>query len=273
MAALGRQHRAVGAPFAAGRREGGPAPRGGVDGAAAGGSGAAGAGSGLTHRAPGAAGPRRYPGKGGPGAGAAPGGAQSGGAGAGRMAGLRALWLLAAALGAAGGHPQPCRVPAPPGPGIGPGAGPGPTVRLGALLPPAPARARLRAALARAAGTGPGGGSGGVTLPHNLSLEVVGGGPAARDPGSLARWLCGALAGRGVAAVLALPRSRRELLQLDFLAAALQVPFVSILDTRWPLPFRAQVRPAAPAPLPSLLLSVLAGSVLAPVPALSVLLS
>ncbi|NWX06099.1 NMD3B protein, partial [Caloenas nicobarica] len=62
----------------------------------------------------------------------------------------------------------------------------------------------------------------------------------ARDPGSLARWLCGALAGRGVAAVLALPRSRRELLQLDFLAAALQVPFVSLLDTRGPLPFRAQ---------------------------------
>ncbi|XP_059345797.1 glutamate receptor ionotropic, NMDA 3B [Ammospiza nelsoni] len=148
------------------------------------------------------------------------------------MAGLRALWLLAAALGAAGGHPQPCRVPAPPGPS------PGPAVRLGALLPPAPARARLRAALARATGTGTGPGE--VTLPHNLSLEVVGGGPAARDPGSLARWVCGALAGRGVAAVLALPRSRRELLQLDFLAAALQVPFVSILDTRWPLPFRAQ---------------------------------
>uniref|UniRef100_A0A8C3Y1F9 Glutamate receptor n=1 Tax=Catharus ustulatus TaxID=91951 RepID=A0A8C3Y1F9_CATUS len=159
------------------------------------------------------------------------------------MAGLRALWLLAAALGVAGGHPHPCRVSVSPGPSLGPGSGP--TVRLGALLPPAPARARLRAALARAAGSGPGGSPGEVTLPHNLSLEVVGGGPAARDPGSLARWLCGALAGRGVAAVLALPRSRRELLQLDFLAAALQVPFVSILDTRWPLPFRAQVSPAA----------------------------
>lgn len=154
------------------------------------------------------------------------------------MAGLRALWLLlAAALGAGRGHPQPCRVPAPPGP----------AVRLGALLPPA-ARARLRAALATAAG--PGGSPGGAVLPHNLSLELVAGGPAARDPGSLARWLCGALAGRGVAAVLALPRSRRELLQLDFLAAALQVPFVSLLDTRGPLPFRAQVR-AAPVPVPA----------------------
>ncbi|KAI1230550.1 Glutamate receptor ionotropic, partial [Lamprotornis superbus] len=114
------------------------------------------------------------------------------------------------------------------------------------------------------AGTGPGGSPGEVTLPHNLSLEVVGGGPAARDPGSLARWLCGVLAGRGVAAVLALPRSRRELLQLDFLAAALQVPFVSILDTRWPLPFRAQSpfhfhmdRQSSPEMLVDVLVSVL----------------
>ncbi|NXW75475.1 NMD3B protein, partial [Hirundo rustica] len=86
----------------------------------------------------------------------------------------------------------------------------------------------------------------------------------ARDPGSLARWLCGALAGRGVAAVLALPRSRRELLQLDFLAASLQVPFVSILDTRWPLPFRAQSpfhfhmdRQSSPEMLVDVLVSVL----------------
>ncbi|XP_072701189.1 glutamate receptor ionotropic, NMDA 3B isoform X6 [Ciconia boyciana] len=163
------------------------------------------------------------------------------------MAGLRTLWLLAAALGAAGGHPQPCRVLARAGP----------AVRLGALLPPpAPGRARLRAALLRAAGRGPRGGPGrspgggpgpgpgpgpgGPALPYNLSLEVVAGAPASRDPGSLARWLCGALVVRGVAAVLALPRSRRELLQLDFLAAALQIPFVSLLDTRGPLPFRAQ---------------------------------
>ncbi|XP_065514933.1 glutamate receptor ionotropic, NMDA 3B isoform X3 [Lathamus discolor] len=150
------------------------------------------------------------------------------------MAGLRALWLLAA-LGAAGGHPQPCRVPAPPGP----------AVRLGALLPPgSPRRARLRAALARAAGAGAGAGAGaspgGTPLPSNLSLEVVAGGPAKRDPRSLSRWLCGALAGRGVAAVLALPRSRRELLLLDFLAAALQVPVLSLPDTRGLLPVRAQ---------------------------------
>ncbi|KAI6072307.1 Glutamate receptor ionotropic, NMDA 3B [Aix galericulata] len=152
------------------------------------------------------------------------------------MAGLGALWLLAAALGAAGGHPQPCRVPARAGP----------AVRLGALLPPA-APGRVRAALAGAAGgSGGSGGLGGAALPHNRSLELVAGAPAARDPGSLARWLCGALGGRGVAAVLAVPRSRRELLQLDFLAAALRVPFVSVLDTRGPLPFRPQVRASRP---------------------------
>uniref|UniRef100_A0A8V5HAD7 Glutamate receptor n=1 Tax=Melopsittacus undulatus TaxID=13146 RepID=A0A8V5HAD7_MELUD len=164
---------------------------------------------------------------------ARPVGAQRGGAGSvGLMAGLRALWLLAA-LGAAGGHPQPCRVPAPPGP----------AVRLGALLPPgAPRRARLRAALARAAGTGSGAGVSpqAPPLPSNLSLEVVSGGPAAPDPRSLLRWLCGALSGRGVAAVLALPRSRRELLLLDFLSAALQVPVLSLPDTRGLLPVRAQ---------------------------------
>ncbi|NXX87330.1 NMD3B protein, partial [Urocolius indicus] len=65
----------------------------------------------------------------------------------------------------------------------------------------------------------------------------------ARDPASLARWLCGALVMRGVVAVLALPRSRRELLQLDFFAAALQIPFVSLLDARGPLPFRPQQSP------------------------------
>ncbi|KAM9369071.1 LOW QUALITY PROTEIN: glutamate receptor ionotropic, NMDA 3B [Phaethornis superciliosus] len=147
------------------------------------------------------------------------------------MGGLRTLWLLAAVLGAAGGHPQPCRVPARTDPAAGP------AVSLGALLPPA-VPPRLRAALATAAG--PGGSLDGAELPRNLSLEVVAGGPATRDPGSLARWLCWAVAGRGVVAVLALPRSRRELLQLDFLATALQVPIVSLPETRGSLPFRAQ---------------------------------
>ncbi|NXD17083.1 NMD3B protein, partial [Nothocercus nigrocapillus] len=54
---------------------------------------------------------------------------------------------------------------------------------------------------------------------------------------------CAALVARGVAAVLAVPRSRRELLQLDFLAAALQLPFLSVLDADRPLPFRPQQSP------------------------------
>uniref|UniRef100_A0A8C2TFS1 Glutamate receptor n=1 Tax=Coturnix japonica TaxID=93934 RepID=A0A8C2TFS1_COTJA len=145
------------------------------------------------------------------------------------MGGLRALWLLAAALGAAGGHPHPCRGPTRPGP----------AVRLGALLPsssPGPVRAALSEG---GPGGGPGGGLGAV-LPYNRSLEVVAGGPAVRDPVSLLRWLCGALLGRGVAAVLAVPRSRRELLQIDFFAAALRVPFVSVVGSGRAPPFRAQ---------------------------------
>lgn len=172
------------------------------------------------------------------------------GAARGPMEGLRALWLLAAALGAAGGHPHPCRGPTRPGA----------AVRLGALLPsgsPGPVRAAL-------SGGGSGGGPGAV-LPYNRSLEVVAGGPAARDPASLLRWLCGALLGRGVAAVLAVPRSRRELLQIDFFAAALRVPFVSVVGSGRAPPFRAQVsarpggtrrgsapsRPRTPSPLSS----------------------
>ncbi|OXB70513.1 UNVERIFIED_CONTAM: hypothetical protein H355_016819 [Colinus virginianus] len=137
------------------------------------------------------------------------------------MAGLRALWLLAAALGAAGGHPHPCRGPSRPGP----------AVRLGALLPSS-FPGRVRAALSA--------GGPGAVLPSNRSVEVVAGGPEERDPASLLRWLCGALLGRGVAAVLAVPRSRRELLQIDFFAAALRVPFVSVVGSGRAPPFRAQ---------------------------------
>uniref|UniRef100_A0A8C3VTI9 Glutamate receptor n=1 Tax=Catagonus wagneri TaxID=51154 RepID=A0A8C3VTI9_9CETA len=136
---------------------------------------------------------------------------------------VRALWLcLALALGPgpAGGHPQPCGVLARLGR----------SVRLGALLPRAPAaRARIRAALARAA-LEPG-------LPHNLSLELVTAAPLARDPASLARGLCQALAAPGVAAVLAFPEARPELLQLHFLAAATETPVLSVLrrEARAPL--------------------------------------
>ncbi|XP_028695675.2 glutamate receptor ionotropic, NMDA 3B isoform X2 [Macaca mulatta] len=151
---------------------------------------------------------------------------------------VRALCLgLALALGpgSAGGHPQPCGVLARLGG----------SVRLGALLPRAPlARARARAALARAALA--------PRLPHNLSLELVVAAPPARDPASLAHGLCQALAPPGVAALLAFPEARPELLQLHFLAAATETPVLSLLrrEARAPLgapnPFHLQLHWASP---------------------------
>lgn len=149
---------------------------------------------------------------------------------------VRTLWLglaLALALGPgpgpAGGHPQPCGVLERLGG----------SVRLGALLPRAPAaRARVRAALARAARA--------PRLPHNLSLELVAAAPPARDPASLARGLCQALAAPGVRAVLAFPGARPELRQLHFLAAAAETPVLSVLrrEARAPLgdPVRGDAR-------------------------------
>nr|XP_012601248.1 glutamate receptor ionotropic, NMDA 3B [Microcebus murinus] len=151
---------------------------------------------------------------------------------------VRALWLgLALALGPGptAGHPQPCGVLARLGG----------SVRLGALLPRAPvARARARAALARAALE--------PRLPHNLSLELVAAATPARDPASLARGLCQALAPPGVAALLAFPEARPELLQLHFLAAAAETPVLSVLrrEARAPLgapnPFHLQLDWASP---------------------------
>lgn len=143
-----------------------------------------------------------------------------------------ALWLgLALVLGPgpAGGHPHPCGVLARLGG----------SVRVGVLLPRAPAaRARARAALARA--------SLGPRLPHNLSLELVAAAPPARDPASLARGLCQVLAAPGVAALIAFPETRPELLQLHFLASATETPVLSVLrrEARAPLgsPVRAGIR-------------------------------
>ncbi|XP_047387317.1 glutamate receptor ionotropic, NMDA 3B [Sciurus carolinensis] len=159
---------------------------------------------------------------------------------------VRALWFVLAlglATGSARGHPQPCGVLARLGG----------SVRLGALLPRAPvARARVRAALARAALAPP--------LPHNLSLELVAAAPPARDPASLARGLCQALASPGVSALLAFPEARPELLQLHFLAAATETPVLSVLrrEARAPLgaptPFHLQLDWASP---PETLLDVL----------------
>ncbi|KAM9103878.1 LOW QUALITY PROTEIN: glutamate receptor ionotropic, NMDA 3B [Megaptera novaeangliae] len=149
---------------------------------------------------------------------------------------VRAQWLgLALALGPgpAGGHPHRCGVLVRLGV----------SVRLGALLPRAPA-ARARAALAWAALA--------PRLPHNLSLELVVAAPLARDPASLARGLCQALAAPGVAAVLAFPEARPALLQLHFLAAATETPVLSVLrrEARAPLgsptPFHLQLDWASP---------------------------
>ncbi|XP_053151139.1 glutamate receptor ionotropic, NMDA 3B isoform X1 [Hemicordylus capensis] len=127
---------------------------------------------------------------------------------------LLPLLLLPPAPGR--GHPQPCHILARIGH----------TVRLGALLPRGAGaqQSRVRSALARASRAAA------AALPYNLSLEVLPGAPQHRDPASLARWLCQALVVRGVAAVLAFPASRRELLQLDFAAAFLEIPFVSIVQ-------------------------------------------
>lgn len=135
---------------------------------------------------------------------------------------LGLVLALALAPEPAGGHPEPCGVLA----------------RLGALLPRAPAaRARARAALARAVLT--------PRLPHNLSLELVAVSPTARDPASLARGLCQALAAPGVAAVLAFPEARPELLQLHFLAAAAETPVLSVLRREARAPLGAPVRTEA----------------------------
>ncbi|XP_075758747.1 glutamate receptor ionotropic, NMDA 3B isoform X2 [Pelodiscus sinensis] len=140
---------------------------------------------------------------------------------------LRALWLCAGVAGSllpapGQGHPQPCHVLARAGH----------AVRLGALLPAGGAQSRGRSALARAGRAS--------RLPYNLSLELLPGAPRERDPGSLARWLCQALVGRGVAAVLAFPRAREELLLLGFLAASLEIPVLSLSELQPPAPAGTQ---------------------------------
>ncbi|XP_062815612.1 glutamate receptor ionotropic, NMDA 3B [Anolis carolinensis] len=128
---------------------------------------------------------------------------------------LSCVVLVVLGVGPTLAHPQPCHILSRVGH----------TVRLGALLPPGkkvPSSSSVRNALAHAARASA------WVLPYNLSLEVVPGAPQDRDPASLARWLCQALVVRGVAAVLAFPASRREMLQLDAAAAFLEIPFLSL---------------------------------------------
>ncbi|KAF3690562.1 Glutamate receptor ionotropic, NMDA 3B [Channa argus] len=77
-------------------------------------------------------------------------------------------------------------------------------------------------------------------LPYNLSLELVSRQPAAADPESLFRSVCQGVVVQGVTAVLAFPQTRDELLQVDFMASFLEIPFLSVIDQDEPL--RTQVR-------------------------------
>lgn len=85
-------------------------------------------------------------------------------------------------------------------------------------------------------------------LPYNLSLELVSRQPAAADPESLFRSVCQGVVVQGVSAVLAFPQNRDELLQVDFMASFLEIPFLSVIEHEEPL--RTQVRislgPGAP---------------------------
>ncbi|XP_024128856.1 glutamate receptor ionotropic, NMDA 3B [Oryzias melastigma] len=151
----------------------------------------------------------------------------------------------------------------------------GHTVRLGALLPtrqPARIQNALNRALASIRHQSGGGGDSGATtasqpaplLPYNLSLEMVARSPAGWDPESLSRSACQDLVVRGVSAVLAFPRSKEELIQVEFLSSFLEIPFISILEDTEPLvtqnPFHLQMSARVPpSTLGSLLLAVLQG--------------
>ncbi|MED6247828.1 hypothetical protein ATANTOWER_018367 [Ataeniobius toweri] len=131
-------------------------------------------------------------------------------------------------------HPAPCHILARIGH----------TVRLGALLPTRQP-ARIQNALNRALASirHQSGGTDSTTassqpaplLPYNLTLEMVARSPAGWDPESLSHSACQDLVIRGVTAVLAFPRSREELIQVEFLSSFLEIPFVSILEDTEPL--------------------------------------
>uniref|UniRef100_A0A3B3TY67 Glutamate receptor n=1 Tax=Poecilia latipinna TaxID=48699 RepID=A0A3B3TY67_9TELE len=140
-------------------------------------------------------------------------------------------------------HPAPCHILARIGH----------TVRLGALLPTRqPAGTDSTTASAQPA----------PLLPYNLTLEMVVRSPAGWDPESLSHSACQDLVIRGVTAVLAFPRSREELIQVEFLSSFLEIPFVSILEDTEPLVTKNHFHLQMPARVPpstlgSLLLAVL----------------
>ncbi|XP_023699486.1 glutamate receptor ionotropic, NMDA 3B isoform X1 [Paramormyrops kingsleyae] len=130
--------------------------------------------------------------------------------------------LLHSFIGPCYPHPQPCHILAQIGH----------TVRLGALLPtrqPSRVQAALNRALASLAQTG------NNFLPYNLSLEMVPRKPPTGDPESLFRCVCQAIVVQGVSAVLAFPQSQEELVQVEFMATFLEIPFISIIEQGEPL--------------------------------------
>uniref|UniRef100_A0A3Q2D195 Glutamate receptor n=1 Tax=Cyprinodon variegatus TaxID=28743 RepID=A0A3Q2D195_CYPVA len=141
-------------------------------------------------------------------------------------------------------HPAPCHILARIGH----------TVRIGALLPTRQP-ARIQNALNRALASirHQSGGTDSTTvssqpaplLPYNLTLEMVARSPSGWDPESLSHSACQDLVIRGVTAVLAFPRSREELIQVEFLSSFLEIPFVSILEDTEPLVTKVRLYPAA----------------------------
>lgn len=84
-------------------------------------------------------------------------------------------------------------------------------------------------------------------LPYNLSLELVmavgsglgelpafsfssSGNPEGEDPLSFLESVCHTVVVQGVSAMIAFPRNRDELLKLEFVSLALQVPVVSVVQ-------------------------------------------
>lgn len=139
-------------------------------------------------------------------------------------------------------HPQPCNLLAQIGHKL----------RVGALLPAQRAvRVQVQAALSRAAlemnrerdphqDQGPEWKRDNF-LPYNLSLELITRQPASADPESRFRSVCQGVVVQGVSAVLAFPQNRDELLQVDFMASFLEIPFLSVIEHEEPLRTKVQV--------------------------------
>ncbi|KAI1239693.1 hypothetical protein IHE44_0011117 [Lamprotornis superbus] len=173
--------------------------------------------------------------------------------------------LVLAAVPGSASHPQPCQILRRIGHTVRPRAAPaaaawpgeasggrpeGPRGRRagggggGQARPPPSPRDALLLAVANLNGV-PG------LLPYNLSLEVVmaieaglGDLPLfpfssasaswSNDPVSFLQSLCHTVVVQGVSAILAFPQSRGEMLELDFISAALRIPVVSIVLGEFP---------------------------------------